>query len=451
MFLRDEALSRRSFLKNLGGGFGYVALAGLASEAAAYENPLSPRAPHFRPRAKRVIFLFMQGGPSHVDTFDHKPLLKRDDGQNRTVAPDASGRRFGGVLLAPQWEFRRHGQSGLWISDLFPNLAKHADSLCLLNGMHTDNPAHPQATLQMHTGTAQFVRPSVGAWVLYGLGTDNRNLPGFISLNPAPNANYGAAFLPAAFQGTAVGGSAASKQIPNIASALPADRQRRQLDFVQSMNRGFLERSGGNDEIEGVIGSFELAFRMQSAVPEVMDLTREPKATRDLYGTGDFANQCLLARRFAEAGVRFIEVGHRGWDNHGNLRAGLTRNCEAIDRPIAALIQDLKQRGMLDETLIVWGGEFGRTPSGQSRDGRNHNNRGFSMWMAGGGVKGGLAYGSTDDYGFTAVSGRMHVHDLHATVLHLMGLDHEKLTYRYAGRDFRLTDVHGHVVREILT
>jgi hypothetical protein len=450
MFTPAEALSRRSFLKNLGGGFGYVALAGLTSEAAAYEDPLSPRAPHFRPRAKRVIFLFMQGGPSHVDTFDYKPLLTRDDGQNRTVAPDASGRKFGGTLLASPWTFRQYGQSGLWISDLFPNLARHADRLCLLNGMHTDNPAHPQATLQMHTGTAQFVRPSMGAWILYGLGTDNRNLPGFVSLNPAPNANYGAAFLPAAFQGTAVGGNAASKQIPNIASALPADRQRQQLDLVQSMNRGFLERSGGNDEIEGVIGSFELAFRMQSAVPEVMDVTRESKATRDLYGPGDFAQQCLLARRFAEAGVRFIEVGHRGWDQHGNLKAALTRNAEAIDRPIAALLTDLEQRGMLDETLVVWGGEFGRTPSGQGRDGRNHNNRGFTMWMAGGGVRGGMAHGATDEYGFAAVSGRTHIHDLHATMLHLLGLDHEKLTYRYASRDFRLTDVHGNVVQEIL-
>ncbi len=446
-----ERLSRRSFLRNASCGFGAVALAGLATEAAAAENPLAPRAPHFAARAKRVIFLFMQGGPSHVDTFDHKPLLRRDDGKTGRGAPDPSGRSRGGTLLASPWEFRPRGESGLPISDLFPNLAARADDLCLLNGMHTDNPAHPQATIQMHTGSAQFVRPSMGAWILYGLGTPNQNLPGFVSINPVANAEtYGASFLPAAYQGTAIGGASGNAKIPNIAPGVPADLQKRQLELVREMNRDLQERAPENGDIEGVIGSFELAFRMQTSVPDVMDLSKEPRSVRDLYGAGAFADQCLLARRLAEAGVRYIEVTHRGWDQHGNLKGALERNCRAIDRPMAGLLHDLKQRGLLEETLVVWGGEFGRTPSGQGRDGRNHNNRGFSMWMAGGGVRGGLRHGATDDYGFSAVSGRTHVHDLHATILHLMGLDHEKLTYRYSGRDFRLTDVHGNVVREIL-
>jgi uncharacterized protein (DUF1501 family) len=444
-----ERTSRRDFLRNASCGFGALALAGIATEAAAAENPLAPRAPHFAPRARRVIMLFMQGGPSHVDTFDHKPLLKRDDGKPRPAGIDARGQ---GVLLASPWEFRPRGQSGLPISDLFPHLSKHADDLCLLNGMHTDNPAHPQATIQLHTGTAQFVRPSVGAWVLYGLGTPNQNLPGFVSINPVANAQtYGAAFLPAAYQGTAIGGASGNAKIPNIAPGVPADLQRKQLDLVREMNRGLQERAPENGDVEAVIGSFELAFRMQASVPAVMDLAKEPKAVRDLYGTGAFAEQCLTARRLAEAGVRFVEVTHRGWDQHGNLKTALERNCQAIDQPMAGLLADLRQRGMLEDTLVVWGGEFGRTPSGQGRDGRNHNNRGYTMWMAGGGVRGGLRHGATDDYGFAAVRDKVHIHDLHATILHLMGLDHERLTYRYAGRDFRLTDVHGNVVKEILT
>jgi hypothetical protein len=439
-------MSRRSFLKSASCGFGALALAGLATEAAASDNPLAPRAPHFPAKAKRVIFLFMQGGPSHVDTFDYKPALKRDDGKPR---PGGGTGGKGGALLGPQFEFKQFGQSGQWISSLFPNVAKHADEITILNGMYGDSPAHPQASIQMHTGTAQFVRPSIGSWVLYGLGTQNQNLPGFISINPVTNFNtLGAAFLPAAFQGTTIGRG--KQTIPNVTPSLPEAQQRRQLDLVQEMNRDLLGRSGGNTEIEGVIESMELAFRMQSSVPEVIDLTRESKATRDLYGSGDFAEQCLLARRFAEAGVRFIEVTHRGWDQHNNLHTAMTRNAETVDRPIAGLLEDLRQRGMLNETLIVFGGEFGRTPSGQGRDGRNHNNRGFSMWMAGGGVKGGQTYGATDEYGFAAVKDKTHVHDLHATILHCLGLDHEKLTYRYAGRDFRLTDVSGNVVKNIL-
>ncbi len=469
-------LSRRFMLKSTMCGFGYTALAGLmAGESAraaatvaalspaaplpgpaartAYRNPLAPKSPHFAARAKRVIFLFMQGGPSHVDTFDYKPALIRDAGK-------ASPR---GPLLPPQFKFSQHGKSGLWLSELFPNIARHADDLCLLNGMHSDNPAHPQATIALHTGNAQFVRPSMGAWVLYGLGTSNQNLPGFITINPTGRLggaqNYGSSFLPAAYQGTRVGGEDRSEQkIDNLVNTqIAPGLQRRQLDYVQSMNRDLYDRLGENPEVEGVIESYELAFRMQSTVPQIMDISGESKATLDLYGIGDgsgsdrFATQCLLARKFAEAGVRFIEVGHGGWDQHNSLKAKLTANALDIDRAIAGLIADLKMRGLFEDTLIVWGGEFGRTPGAQAgKDGRNHNNRGYTMWMAGGGVKGGLAYGATDPHGYEAVDGKMHTHDLHATILHLMGLDHERLTYRYSGRDFRLTDVRGEVATPIL-
>ena len=447
--------SRRDALKTASCGFGYLALASLmqqqaAAEEAGYSSPVAPKSPHFAPRAKRVIFLFMQGGPSHVDTFDYKPRLTQDDGKQ-------VGR---GELMGSPFKFRQHGQSGLWISDLFPSVAKHADEMCILNGMNCDQPAHPQATIQLHTGNARFVRPSMGSWVLYGLGTTNANLPGFITINPVGGfggaQNYGAGFLPASFEGTRID-AAAGRALPNISNpALATSQQRKQLNLVQSMNRDLLRRTGKNEQIEGLIESYELGFRMQSAVPDVMDISKESKATRSLYGldnreTEQFGHQCLLARRFAEAGVRFIEVTHNGWDQHNNLVNKLTSNCREIDKPIAGLLTDLDQRGMLDDTLVVWGGEFGRTPTNQGpRDGRDHNNRGYSMWLAGGGVKGGLRYGATDDYGMAAVEGKVHVHDLHATILHLLGLDHERLTYRYAGRDFRLTDVFGNVVHDVV-
>ncbi len=413
-----------------------------------YSNPLAEKQPHFPARAKRVIFMFMQGGPSHLDTFDYKPALQKADGRGEGK----------GKLLASPFEFAQHGHSGLHISSLYPRLAEHADDLCILNGMHTTSPAHPQATVATHTGSINFVRPSMGAWVTYGLGTSNEDLPGFITINPVNNLggaqNYGSAFLPASFQGTRIGTGAGS--ISNIANpVLDRDAQRRQLDLVQTMNRDMLRRNRINAELEGVIESYELAFRMQSSVPEVMDLSKESAGTKSLYGIGnkltdDFGTQCLMARRLAEAGVRFIQLTHRGWDQHNGLKAKLTNNCGATDQPIAALLTDLKRRGMLKDTLLVWGGEFGRSPQGQNKDGRRHNNRGYSMWMAGGGVSGGIRYGSTDELGGSAVSGKMHTHDLHATILHLLGLDHEKLTYRYAGRDFRLTDVHGIVHDEIL-
>jgi len=457
-----QTLSRRDLLKVGSCGFGYLALAGLCSQASASSrNPLAPKSPHFEPKAKRVIFMFMQGGPSHVDTFDYKPQLESHDGQ--PVGSQGGNARARKLMKSP-WKFSQHGDSGLWLSELFPHLADRADDLCLLNSMHTDLPNHPQAAVQMHTGSFQFVRPSIGSWVLYGLGTENQELPGFITLNPLARIggaqNYGSAFLPAPFQGTRIGGEGeklASARIPHITNArLSGELQRRQLDLLQSMNRERLEQDAVNSQLEGVIESYELAFRMQGAVPRLMDVSDETQATLDEYGIGeratdDFGRQCLLARRFAEAGVRFIELSHSGWDQHNNLRARLTANTQAIDKPVAALLTDLARRGLLDETLVVWGGEFGRTPGAQREDGRDHNATGFSMWMAGGGVKGGIRYGATDEHGITAVENKVHVHDLHATILHLLGLDHERLTYRYSGRDFRLTDVYGRVVNEIMS
>ncbi|MDB5294594.1 MAG: hypothetical protein JWO31_577, partial [Phycisphaerales bacterium] len=411
------------------------------------------RPPHFAARAKRVIFLFMPGGTSHLDTFDYKPKL-----QAGGAAPGGAGKFAGRGLLPSPFQFTRQGQSGHYISELFPEVAKHADKLCMLHGMHTDNPAHPQATIQLHTGSVNFVRPSVGAWVLYGLGTQNENLPGYLTIN-APTGlggaqNYGSAFLPATFQGTRI--DAAERQVADLRNPYLSDaRQRRQLDLIQRMNKDLLARSGPNEQLDGVIESYELGFRMQGAVPKLMDLSDEKPETLAAYGadgglTQSFGRQCLLARRFAEAGVRFIEVCQQGWDQHANLKPALTRNAGMTDKPIAALLADLEQRDLLKDTLVVWGGEFGRTPTGQGGDGRNHNNRGYTMWMAGGGSKAGASYGATDDVGLAAVDGKTHVHDLHATVLAMLGLDHERLTFRYAGRDFRLTDVYGNVVKQVM-
>ncbi len=465
--LTPLALSRRDMLKSVSAGFGYLAFAGLSTQAAAgYQSPLLPKAPHFAARAKRVIFLAMQGGPSHLDTFDYKPRLIADAGK-----PGDKGK-----LVAPVAEFKQRGQSGLWISDAFPKVAEHADELCLLRGMHTDIPNHPQAFVQLHTGSARFVRPSMGAWALYGLGTENQNLPGFITIS-APVAlggaqNYGSAFLPASFQGTRLEepkggfadtvkrkGNAAmatnSEGIGNIRNThLSTKAQRDQLDLVQSMNRDLIA-SGANPDVEGVIESYELAFRMQTEIPKVMDFKKESASTLASYGIGSgsadsFGKQCLMARRFAEAGVRFIEVCHQGWDHHNGLKNRLISSCANVDQPIAALLADLKQRDLLKDTLVIWGGEFGRTPGNGSADGRGHNAKGYSMWLAGGGVKPGISHGATDDHGGAAVENKTHVHDLHATVLHLLGLDHEKLTYQYAGRPFRLTDVYGQVPKAIL-
>ena len=450
-------LTRRRALQSLSAGFGYTAFAGIASRSdgrpALSANPLAPKKAHFPGRAKRVIFACMRGGPSHVDTFDYKPELTSNNGKK------VEGR----TVMESPWKFTPRGKSGLPISELFPHLSRHADDLCLLNGMYGDVPAHPQAFVQLHTGSFQFVRPSMGSWVLYGLGTENENLPGFISLSPPVRVggaqNYGSAFLPALYQGTAIGALGRPVKDANLqnlgSKRLTTDLQRRQIDFIQEMNRDLKNRQNTDSQIDGVIKSYELAFRMQTAVPEVMDLTRESDEMKSSYGIGqpgtdDFGRQCLLARRLAESGVRFIELGHGNWDQHNGLRKNLARNCNGIDQPLAALLQDLRERGMLDETLVIWGGEFGRTPHVKKEDGRDHNHLGFTFWMAGGGIKGGLRFGATDDNGITAVKNRTHFHDLHATILHQLGLNHEQLTYRYAGRDFRLTDVHGRVLKEII-
>jgi len=445
-------------LKSVSAGFGYTALAGLATQAANDESaknakaagPLVPKRPHFEPKAKRVIFLCMRGGPSHMETFDPKPKLSADNGK--------PAKNKNAKLLGSRWKFNKHGESGLEVVDLLPETAKHVDKLCVLRGMHTDNENHPQALEQMHTGSFQFIRPSLGSWTLYGLGTENQDLPGFISINPLTSLGglryYSSAFLPAAYSATLLGDANRPVRNPTVGNLsnprLTTTAQREQLDLLQAMNRDLLDQAA-DARIEGVIESYELAFRMQDALPKVMDLADESKETIAKYNAEEtFGRQCLLARRFAEAGVRFIEITHTDWDHHGFLNTLIPKNCLAIDKPIAALLDDLKQRGMLDDTLVVWGGEFGRTPDDPTTDGRGHNNRGYSMWLAGGGVRGGMAYGATDEYGYEAIEGKVHTHDLHATILHLLGLDHERLTYRYGGRDFRLTDVHGRVVKEIL-
>ncbi len=445
-------LTRRDVLSTLSCGFGWLAFSGLAG--AAENAPLAPKPSHFPAKAKRVIFLCMRGGPSHVDTFDYKPKLTEDSGK--------SGKRPGTKLLGSKWKFAQRGKSGLWISDLFPAVAQHADDMCLVRSMQTNVPAHPQAMVNLHTGNSQFVRPSLGAWSLYGLGTGNQNLPGFITITPAQGfggaQNYGSAFLPAIYQATKIGSEGRSvngAQVRNIETTLNPTAQRAELELIQTLNREALRRDKYNPEIEGVIESYELAFKMQSQMPAAMDITKETEATKKLYGIGggatdDMGRKCLLARKFIESGVRFVEVTHGNWDHHFNLSTTLGRNANEVDGPIAGLLTDLKQRGLLKDTLVVWSGEFGRTPHAQGGDGRDHNNKGFTLWMAGGGIKGGMSYGSTDEYGYEAVENKVQIHDLHATILATLGLDHEKLTYRYAGRDFRLTDVSGTVLKDII-
>lgn len=462
--------NRRQLLKNSAVGFGYLAFASMLDEEAraAHGDPLAPKMPHFEPRAKRVIFLFMKGGPSAVDTFDYKPRLQADDGKPCPFdKPRVQFAPTGNLLKSP-WKFRQHGDSGLWCSELFPNVAKHIDDLCILSSCHGTNAAHGGALLKLHTGSDNFTRPSMGAWVAYGLGTENRNLPAFITICPTlahgGMKNWGSAFLPAEYEGTPIGNAsvpadqAKVKFITNTRST--REQQRRELDLLSELNRGHLETTGPNSVLEARISSFELAFRMQSQMPEAEDLSQESKSTHQLYGiddpvTANFGRQCLLARRFAERGVRFIQVTHSDpfvqWDQHGDLFKGHTKNSKEVDLPIAGLLTDLKERGLLDDTLVLWGGEFGRTPVAQGgRDGRDHNPEGFTMWMAGGGVKRGLKYGATDDFGYYAVENKLHIHDVHATLLHLLGLDHLRLTYRSAGRDFRLTDIHGEVATDIV-
>lgn len=445
--------NRRDLIRTAWAGFGNMALTRLAAAERA-KGSLTPREPMLKPRAKRVIFLCMRGGPSHMETFDPKPRLTQDHGK--------PGRVNNSKLLGSRWPFRKSGQSGIEVVDLLPETARQADKLCVLRGMHTDNENHPQALEQLHTGSFQFIRPSLGSWILHGLGTANGNLPGFVSINPLTALGgqryYQSAFLPAACSATLLGD--AQRPVPNptvgnlASSRLSPALQREQLDFLQAMNTGMAGRTS-DPRVDGVIQSYELAFRMQDELPRVMDFRDETAETLRLYGIGQpgesaFARQCLLARRLAEAGVRFVEVTHLEWDLHGSLNSGMVRNCGQIDRPVAGLLADLDRRGMLDETLVIWGGEFGRTPDDPTQDGRGHNNKGYCMWMAGGGVKGGHVHGATDDHGYEAVDGKVHIHDLHATILHLIGLDHERLTFRHGGRDFRLTDVHGRVVKEII-
>jgi len=452
-----QTIPRRALLKAAGTGFGMVALAGMlgqrklsASTPGALRDlhPLAPKAPHFQPKAKRVIFLFMVGAISQLDTFEHKPKLQKEGGK-----PGPGG----GVLTASNFKFRQYGQSGAWFSELLPNMARHADKFCFLRGLHTDTPAHPQAVVQLHTGSANaaLTRPSMGAWFLYGLGTENQDLPGYITINPSPNfggaVNFGSAFLPAHYQGTRINDAG---YLPNLKPATSARLQKRQLDLIQDWNRGLAHQSGAPDQLEGVIQSYELAFRMQGKVPELLDISREPQKVQDAYGikpgpSGNFARQCLMARRLSEAGVRFVEICQPGWDHHNNLHNGLISNCGQVDQPIWALLNDLENRGLLEDTLVIFGSEFGRQPMAQGPDGRDHNITGYPMILAGAGVKKGYVHGATDDYGQRAVEGRMHTNDFHATILALLGLNHEKLTYPYAGRDFRLTDVAGRVATEV--
>jgi hypothetical protein len=468
--------TRRSALQTLGCGFGYLALAGLASQekaraGMAAADPLAPKPPHFKPRAKRIIFLFMQGGVSHVDSWDYKPRLIQEDGKMmdfddlRTLARGEKPPQM--RVMKSLWNFDQHGQSGIWGTDLFPEMAKHVDDLCVIRSMHTDGIAHGPATLFLHTGTTTFVRPSMGSWVTYGLGTENANLPGFISISPSLGnggpRNYGNAFLPAVYQGTPIGRAgilAKDATIRNLQPARSLDDARKQFDLLRDLNAEQLAQKPGESELEAVINSYELAWRMQSAAPEVLDFKNESPETLSLYGIGEdktdnFGRQCLLARRLCEAGVRFVQVNYGdntnnpAWDQHSNLKKH-GDHAKATDKPVAGLLEDLKQRGLLEDTIVWWGGEFGRTPYAEKNGtGRDHNPAGFSIWLAGGGFKRGVAIGETDEYGHHAVVNKIHMHDLHATLLAALGMDHEKLTYRYAGRDFRLTDVYGNVVNDL--
>ncbi|MBM3458186.1 MAG: DUF1501 domain-containing protein [Armatimonadetes bacterium] len=460
-------LSRRELLARSGGGFGLVALADLLAQAAAATpdprpaaSPTLAQPPHYAPRARRCIFLYMPGGPSHTDLFDPKPRLTRENGQPLPFEKPKLERQKTGNLMGTHWKFVRRGAAGIEVSELLPRIGALADDLCIVRSMHADNINHTGAALQMCTGEQAFSRPSMGSWLTYGLGTENQNLPGFVVLCPAAVFQgaqlWNSSFLPGAYQGTHV--RDLTRPVENLAGPDPEAIQRAKLDTLGALNRLHKRDKSNEMELEGRIASFELAFRMQREAPEAFDLNRESPETHRLYGTGNpvtelFGKQCLLARRLVERGVRYVHVfdapANNVWDHHGGIREALPKRCAAVDQPIAALLTDLKARGLLEDTLVLWGGEFGRTPTAQG-DGREHHPFGFSMWLAGGGIRGGLTYGATDEYGWYAVQDKVHVHDLHATILHLMGLDHERLTYRFGGRDYRLTDVFGKVVSPIL-
>ncbi len=468
-------VTRRHFLKSASAGLGAIAFASLGSGQPPLSDPLAVRDPHFAPRAKRVIFLHMAGGPSSLELFDYKPELARLHGQD--CPPSLlEGKRFAFIrgipkMLGPQASFHQHGESGAWISNHLPHLGRVADKVAFLKAMHTDEFNHAPAQLLVHTGSPRLGRPSMGAWVTYGLGSENADLPAFVVLlsgGVAPDAGasvYGSGFLPTVYQGV----QCRTKGDPVLFLADPPgisrDLRRESIHAINSINRQQYEEVG-DPEILTRIAQYEMAFRMQTSVPESMDISREPEYIHKLYGTqpGEtaFSNNCLLARRLVERGVRFVQLFHWGWDTHGtaeggSLNGGFLERCKETDRPIAALLNDLEQRGLLEDTLVIWGGEFGRTPMLENRTGsdnpflgRDHHSDAYTMWMAGGGVKGGMTHGETDEIGYSAVSGRVHVHDLQATILHLLGFDHRRLTYPFQGRDFRLTDVHGHVVHEVL-
>jgi hypothetical protein len=478
--LRPTPVTRREMLRICGNGFGLLGLAGLLAETARASssagaagtanravNPLVVRPPMFPARAKRVIFLFMSGGPSHVDTFDPKPRLVTDNGKPLPFEkPHLERTKTGNLLMSP-FKFQKYGQAGIEVSELFPNVGSCIDDICVIRSMVADNINHNGACLQMNTGEQAFSRPSLGSWLTYGLGSENRNLPGFLVISPAQPAQgaplWSSSFLPAAYQGTLV--SDLKSPIANLKNGqIPLDRQRDQLETLRQLNELHRRQREEDSQLSGRIASFELAFRMQMQAPEAFDVEAESEVTKRLYGlnsptTETFGKQCLMARRLVERGVRMVQVYHTQtskrsscqlWDQHGGLKTELPANCAATDLPIAGLLKDLKARGLLQDTLVVWGGEFGRTPTAENTDGREHHPFGFTMWLAGGGVKGGMAYGATDAFGWHAVENKVHVHDLHATILHLMGIDHEKLTYLYGGRYYRLTDVYGNVVKPIL-
>lgn len=473
------SFSRRRMLQSTACGFGSLALAGLLNQPSRAANPLAPKIPHLPAKAKRVIFLFMAGGVSQVDSFDYKPLLEKEDGKSREFN-DArnvarSGKGSSARVMKSLWKFGRHGESGKWASELFPGMCEHVDDLCFLHGMHTEGVAHGPSTLFLHTGSTTQIRPSVGSWVNYGLGTENENLPGFVTLSPSMGnggpRNYGNAFLPAVYQGTAIGRPGIPAKEAKIRYLLNERRndieEREQLDLVQALNREQLSARASrgiaaDSELDAVIDSYELAYRMQQFAPGILDLAGESQETLDLYGIGqketdNYGRQCLMARRLAESGVRYIQVNYSdnsnnpAWDQHSNMpKHG--EHAKAVDRPIAGLLADLKRRGLLEDTLVWWGGEFGRNPFAEKNGtGRDHDPDGFTVWLAGAGVKPGFSYGATDEFGHMAVENKTHMHDLHATVLHLLGLDHLKLTYQFAGRNFRLTDVAGEVIHPILT
>ncbi len=450
--MKLDQFSRRNFLSTLGGGLGSIALADLIAKA---DTP-NRTGPHFAPKAKRVILLFMTGGPSQMDTFDPKPALAKYAGQ-RPAAVDLRTERKTGGLMASPFTFKKYGRNGIDVSELLPNLAAQIDDICVIKSVYTFIPNHEPGRNLFFSGNMASMRPTMGAWVSYGLGTENQNLPAFVTLTPAESSLWtSSGFLPAQYQGTLFNNKETDpeKMIKFLRNKdLDADAQRKQLDAIQALNKSHAESFGADTFLEGRIKSMEQAYRMQFTASDVFDIRKEPESIRAEYGTTPYANGCLMARRLVESGVRFVQVLHgpgQQWDDHENLEKGLRERCPDMDRASAALIRDLKRRGLLDDTLVIWGGEFGRTPVSEKGNGRDHNPYGFTMWMAGGGVKGGIAYGQTDEFGFKAVENAVSIHDLHATVLHLLGLDHEKLTYRYAGRDFRLTDVYGNVVRDII-